>query len=922
MKPIQHTLMALVVSSALCACSATQTSTTVNATPAEPETNTQNLSVDYQKFTLPNGLTTLVYTDNSVPTVYVGVWYKVGSKDEPEGKSGFAHLFEHLMFQETKHREGEYFLPFDKAGATGMNGTTSLDRTNYYATVPSNALDMALWMESDRMAYLGESITQSLLDEQRDVVKNEKRQGQIRPGSLARERFQANFYPPTHPYAHTTIGSMEDLDKASLEDVKTWFSDYYGASNAVLVLAGDIDLATAKEKVAHYFSDAPTGKPINKLDQWMPEFTDVKRDINYDQVPTVNFIRSWPLPNNDSKDTALMAVVARTLAGSKNTPLTDLLIDEHDLATHVSASVNDNEVSSVFSINVSLKPGVDVADVDALIQQAMQTYFANGPEEDALDALRLSLKISLVRSLERPSAIGTKLIQGEVLHNNPTFFQQQQAWLNATTPSELKALAKKWLDKPYFESQLRPLPRTEKMSAEVDRSAIPEIGEFNGQVHFPDIEQTTLDNGIHLVVANRPRLPVVDISMQFETGTALNPIYGTSVAENAFGLMATGTEKYDASALAKQMDKIGTVIMSSASERQSGVNFGPLKEHLDDAFSLAAEMIRHPIYPQKEIDKIIDRVDPAYDNYERTPINAASAVFGKAMWGDAHRHGHIPTREEEKNLSRETIQAFHDNEIGPNNTTIYLIGDITLDEAVAVVSAHFGDWQPVSHHAIPEVAKAQPQTGKVILVDAPGMVQSSITAGHIVAPYQRELAATEGLMNAALGGSFHSRLNMNLREDKGWAYGFSAGIGSTPSGQRVFSASGTVQADKTAASMVEVKREIHDFVTTAPTTAEELARDKASAIRSIPSAYTSNTAFLNAMINAQVYGTPYRYAEGSIGRLKAVTLEQVRTQATKTYQPDALTWVVVGDLSVIENDVRALGFGDVEVWDVYGNRIR
>nr|WP_283105082.1 pitrilysin family protein [Shewanella dokdonensis] len=892
------------------------------ATAPEVKASVPAINIGYEKFVLPNGLTTIVHTDHSVPDIFVGIWYKVGSKDEPEGKTGFAHLFEHLMFQGTSNRKGEYFLPFDKIGATGMNGTTSLDRTNYFATVPSNAIDTALWMESDRMGYLPGAITQDALDEQRDVVKNEKRQGQLRPGSKAGQRFQELFYPIGHPYAHTTIGSMKDLENASLADVKQWFKDYYGASNAVLVLSGDIDLATAKEKVSHYFSDAPAGRPTDKIDQWVPTISEIKRDINYDQVATTSFVRTWPLPNSDTRDAALMEVVAATLAGAKTTPLNQILVDKLQLANSVGASVSPNEVNSTFSIFVSLRPGVSVEEVDTQLQKILADYYTNGPTQERLDGLKLSLDISLIRSLESPEGVGEKLAEGEVFHDNPAFFEVQRNWLNTTNGQELKALAKKWLDKPYFESQLRPLPLVQAMNGKVDRTKIPEAGKFTGKVTFPDIQQTTLANGMKVVVSPRPGLPVVDISMQFATGTALDDKYGTSVAEKAFGMLSQGTKDMNVDAIASTMEKIGTTIAGAASERQSGINWGPLTQYLEPSFALAADLIRNPSYPQSEIDKAVERVDMAYDNYERNPMNAAGSAYSRAIWGADHRFGHIPSREEEKALTRQKIVNFHDHEIVPNNATLYMVGDITLEKATELANRYFGDWKAGTPDKLPGVAAAHSAVGKVILINAPGMVQSSITVGHAVAPFNADNSAALSLMNAALGGGFNSRLNMNLREDKGWAYGFGSGISNASVGQQVFTASGTVQADKTAASMSEIAKEIRQFVTTRPITAEELERDKESAIHSIPSGYTTNGAFVNAMISSQLFNLPYKYAEGAMARLDKVTLSDVRNMAKATLHPDQLTWVVVGDLSVIEADIRALKLGQVEVWDVYGNKVR
>lgn len=880
------------------------------------------INIEYQTFTLPNGLTTIVHTDHSVPNIYVGVWYKVGSKNEPEGKTGFAHLFEHLMFQDTIHRDGEYFLPFDKAGAVGMNGTTTQDRTNYYETVPSNAIDLALWMESDRMGYLGPSITQKLLDEQRAVVQNEKRQGQLRPGAKIYDRFLANFYPKGHPYDHTTIGSMQDLNNASLDDVKQWFKDAYGATNAVLVLSGDIDLATAKKKVAHYFSDVPAGKPMDKIAQWIPTLKHIKRDIIYDKVANVSLSRVWALPNSSAKDTTIMELVSRTLAGGKNTPLHDVLVDQKQLAVGVSANVSANDVNSTFSLDVTLKPNADPEQVNRIIDQTLQRYFKQGPEDEQLAAINLGGEISLLRSMESNQAIGTQLIRGMVHHDDPLFVNKKRQWISGADSDDVRQVAQKWLDKPYYEARLLPEPSTKPMQPTVDRSKLPAVGKFNGKITMPPIHQTVLDNGMKVVVAERHNLPLVDISMQFTTGSLADKYYAPGTASQAFGMLTMGTEEYDMSELAKKMDSLGVGINGGAGNQGSGVSWSSLRSNLDDAFALVAEVIRHPTYPKKELDKLLDNIDSSYDNYELEPLRSASDVYGKAIWGANHPFGHITTREQAKQVNRDTIEKFHDHEIGPNNATLYLVGDITLPQATKLANKYFGNWPQVQPQPLPTISAAQGVQGKVILVDAPDAVQSSISVGHTVAPFDKDKAATQMLMDAALGQGFNSRLNMNLREDKGWAYGFGANIKNFPNGPRVFTASGTVQTDKTAAAMSEIKREISDYISTKPQTEAELERDKSATVHSIPQGFTNNGAFIKSMINADLYHLPYQRIEGAAERLSNVTLAQTRALAKATYKPNALTWVIVGDLSKIEKQVRALKLGPVEVWDVYGNKLR
>ncbi|OFI34290.1 hypothetical protein BFC17_21785 [Alteromonas lipolytica] len=777
-------------------------------------------------------------------------------------------------------------------------------------------------MESDRMGYLGESITQNVLDEQRAVVKNEKRQGQLGPEARIYDRFVENFYPPGHPYDHSPIGSMEDLDNATLDDVKQWFKDAYGASNAVLVLSGDITLDEAKQKVAHYFSDVPAGHPMAKIDQWLPDLDSIKRDIIYDKVPYISLKRTWPLPNNSSKDTVLMKLVSRTLAGHKNAPLNRVLVDEKQLASGVSAYVDAYDINSTFSLDIALKPSADLNEVIRLTDELMQSYFAKGPSAEELQSIYLGGEVSLLRAMESNHAIGSQLIDGYVHHGDPLFVNTQRKIISAATPQDIRKVAQKWLAKPYYEIQLLPEPETQPMASQVDRSKMPQAEAFTGKVTMPPIATATLANGMKLVVANRPSLPLIDVSLQFSTGTLADTYYHRGTASKAFSMLTNGTKNYSMSELAAQMDKLSIAVQGGAGTWGSSVNWGGLAEVMDEGFALAAEIVRHPTYPQNEFNQYLSSIDAGYSRYEMEPIRAAGKVYAKALWGADHPFGQITAKTTAKSLTLDDIRAFHDSEITPANATLYMIGDITLEQATELAERHFGDWQAGSAHPLTTIAKAPAPAARVILVDAPGTVQSSIMAGHVVTPFNKETAATEVLMDAALGGGFNSRLNMNLREDKGWAYGFGAGIDNAPHGERLFTASGTVQADKTAAAMTEIKREITEYVTSLPVTRQELERDKATLIYSVPQNYTNNGAFMGAMINADMYDLPYTRVEGTTQRLAAVTREQVIAQAKQTYLPEQMIWVVVGDLALIEDEIRALNFGPVEVWDVYGNKIR
>ena len=347
--------------------------------PAAQAANAPAVDIGYDSFTLPNGLRVIVHTDRKAPIVAVNIWYHVGSKDEPSGRSGFAHLFEHLMFNGSENHPGEFFAPFKQVGVTDQNGTTNTDRTNYFQNVPTTALDMALWMESDRMGHLLGAVDQKTLDEQRGVVQNEKRQGMNQPYGQLREIVSHTMYPDSHPYHHTTIGSLNDLNAAALEDVKTWFKTWYGPNNAVLVLAGDIDVATAREKVAKYFGDIPASPTMAQPKVDVAVLKTNGRTELEDKVPQVMVRRMWNVPQVGTRDTDMLDLFSDVLGGSASSRLDKRLVHQEKLVDSVGTGNWASQLGGNFFVSAMVKQGVDPARVEAIIDEELNKLIADGP---------------------------------------------------------------------------------------------------------------------------------------------------------------------------------------------------------------------------------------------------------------------------------------------------------------------------------------------------------------------------------------------------------------------------------------------------------------------------------------------------------------------------------------------------------------
>jgi len=913
-EPFVERMRTFLIAVALCAVFSVQ------ALAATDEIATQ-VNIPYEMFRLENGLTVIVHTDRSTPTVFVGMWYGVGSKNEPDGKSGFAHLFEHLMFQGTENREGEYFSPFTDAGATGMNGTTSEDRTNYYATVPTGALDMALWMESDRMSYLLGAVTQEALDEQRGVVQNEKRQGDNRPYAKMSDRIRAGVYPVDHPYRHSIIGSMEDLDNASLEDVHEWFNTYYGASNVVLVLAGDIDVETAKEKVTHYFSEAPAGVPLVHPKKWIPNLTENRKESMYDRVGQTRISRTWALPGLNDRDTTLMYLVNESLVANKNSPLRKALVDDLQLATAVRGSAYGRVMSGEYSLTIDLRPGVTPDEVMPIVDKIIAGYLDTGPDEQIVENAKLGVNMYMIGALERSSAVGRMLAEGYLYSDNPLFINEELKLLNAATPAELRDIASRWLTRGYYELTVLPFPEYGTREASVDRSTIPGVT-ADATIHFPDIATATLSNGMNLVVATRDTLPIIDVSFRIDTGGTASPPEAPGLATFAMALMDKGTKKYDLHELAAAKDKIAMGGQLQAGVEDSALNYRILDSRLEPSLDIAAEVLRNPTYPDEELHKLKQQIGAWLATLEKSPSGAARSLFERAVYGPENPLGSVWTPELLEQVDRDMLVDFHKQEIAPDNMTVFMIGNIDIEEATAAVERSFGKWKAGSQSARKPIGEAAPANPRVILVDQPEAPQSTIIAGHAIAPYDPETSTELYIMNGVFGGGFEARINMNLREDKHWSYGMRSGIRQNTSGDQYIAVSGSVQTDKTMESMQEIMREYEEFVSTRPADQDEVDRVKLNRTRSLPGNFATNRGFLASIIASDSYGLPHDYAETRGARIDAVTMDAVNERARGVVDPGQLTWVIVGDLAQIEDKVRSLEYGDFEVWDAFGNRVR
>ncbi len=876
--------------------------------------------IQFESFKLDNGLTVIVHEDKKVPMVAVNVWYHVGSKNEKVGKTGFAHLFEHLMFNGTENYNNEYFEPFEKIGSTDQNGTTNSDRTNYFQNVPTNALDLALWMESDRMGHLLGVVDQEKLDEQRGVVQNEKRQGENQPYGKAFTVISESAFPKGHPYSWTTIGSMDDLDAASLEDVQDWFKTYYGPNNAVLALAGDIDVETAKAKVTKFFGDIPAGPPLTKPERWIAKRMEEKREIMFDDVPQARIYKIWNVPERDTEAAAHFDLASSILVGGKNSPLYKELVYEKQIATNVSSFYYDREIAGMFFITADVVAGVDPAIVEQSMDEVMEAFIKKGPSTKLLKAEKTKAVAGFIRGIQRIGGFGGKsdlLATCQTYTGNPGCYQESAKYLDAATSSKIKATFAEWIDDTPYVLTILPSDQYGLSDESVDRSTGVPYPTEKVSFKFPTLQTATLSNGAKVVLAQRSDVPLVEMNFQFNFGYAQENNDELGFTNFMMDMLNEGTRKYSSLEFDQILDSLGSNIGFGSGLDSSFVSISSLKDNLDETLDLAKEALMYPTFPLDEIERIKKQTLAAFKREEFRPASIAFRNIGNLLYGQDHPYGKLligsGVSETIRSLTQSDLSSIHKRTLNPKNLTFVVAGDISLDEITQTLEKKFGSWNADMSSPLKDLSNVElPDTRIVYLIDKPNAQQSYIVAGQLLPPTATAEEIELNYMNYAIGGSFTSRLNMNLREDKSWSYGVRTRLGDAK-GQRAMLVTAPVQTDKTSESMAEIVKEYSDYLTTNPITEDELTKGKASKTLKLPGQFETLGALKGGVSNIVTYNRDLDYLNQLPILLDQPSLAQIQAKAQKYIKPNQWTWLIVGDLSKIEEPIRALNLGEIRV---------
>ena len=898
---------------------------------AESVTDVQ-VDIPYKKFVLTNGLTLIVHEDHKAPIVAVNLWYHVASKNEKPGKTGFAHLFEHLMFTGSEHFKGTgdqrgFFEAMERIGATDLNGTTSNDRTDFFENVPVNALDVALWLESDRMGHLLGSIDKVKLDTQRGVVQNEKRQGENEPYGVTEELITKGTAPVGHPYSWTVIGSMEDLNAASLDDVKEWFTNYYGAANAVLVLAGDIDPDTALKKAEHYFGEVPSGPPVARFQTWIPKISGTRRQIVSDRVPQARLYKVWNIPPYGDADNTYLDMVSDVLVSGKSSRLYKRLVYDDQVATDVSASVDPNEISGQFKIVATARPGEDLGKVEKAVDEEVERFLAGGATPDELERVKAGKIAGFVRGIERIGGFGGKsdvLAMNQTFRGSPDFFKVPLKYTREATAADLLRAAKKWLTEDVYILEVHPFPNYETVEGNVDRSKLPTPGP-DPAVKFPALQRATLSNGLKVVLAERHALPLISFDLQLNAGYAADQFAIPGTAKLSLQMIDEGTPQRTAIQISDQLSSLGANLRAGSELDVSSVTLSTLSSTLDSALNIYADVILHPVFPEADFKRLQKQLLAGIKREKSEPFGIALRVFPRLLYGSGHAYGNplrgTGTEASIGKLTRADLQKFHDTWFKANNATLIIVGDTTLEKITPRLEKLFSEWKSGEVPAKNLSTVQQQKSSAVYLIDRPGSLQSVILAGHVGFPKANPDEIAMETMNVVLGGSFSSRVNMNLREEKHWAYG--AGTVLLPArGQGPFIGYAPVQTDKTKESLIEMNKELHGILGQRPITEDELITAQKNQTLALPGSWETIDAVSSSIAEIVNFGLPDDYYTTYPGKVHALTVKDLEAAAKKLVHPDNLVWVVVGDREKIEPGIRQLNWGQIQLLDADGNPVK
>jgi zinc protease len=869
--------------------------------------------IPFEKYTLPNGLQVILHEDHTVPNVTINVWYHVGSKNEKRGKTGLAHLFEHLMFGGSQHFGDP--TPLHESLGGDNNASTAEDRTNYFEFLPSNCLELGLWLEADRMGFLLPGLTQEEVNTQKDVVKNERRERiDNQPYAKEYELQLTALYPSDHPYSWPVIGSMEDLSGATIDDARDFFKTYYAPNNASLCVAGDFKSAEVKGLIEKYFGTIPPGTPISRMEAWMPKLDGVKRITAQDKVALPRLYLSWLTPAYYAPDDAELDMLASVLGSGKTSRLYKTLVYDLQIAQDVSVSQDSKELCSSLDITITAKPGHTLEEIEKTVDGIIADVRDKGVTAAELTRAQNDYEADFVRGLQQVSRLADRLNEYNTYIGDPGKFQWDLDRHTSVTPADLQRVAREYLP-PDRRMIIYILPQGDLAVSgpDLDRSKKPEVG-AEPQFAPPAIQTATLENGLTLMLVEKHTLPLVQMNLLFPNGSGADPQDKFGSAVLTADLLDEGTPTRNALQISEDMLALGADFGTGASYDHSTASLNVLKKNLDKALTIMADVVMHPAFPKEELERKRQLQIGRIQKEASQPASLATKAFSRLMYGAANPYSQPSSGPGSiaavKAMTRDDLVSFYQKNYSPKGAALVVVGDLTMKEAQAAVEKAFKGWQGAPVTPITPAAPVDLTATKICIVDKPGAPQSVVLMGN--AGIARKSADYEAcqVFNNALGGIFTSRLNLNLREEKGYTYGINSGFAERR-GTSHFRTFAQVQTEYTDESIMEILKELRGITKDKPLTGDELAKSKDNLMKSYPREFETIYGIAGELIPIAAYDLPRDDWTRSLAQIKAVTTESATAAAKAHIHPDQQLIVVVGDRAKIEPEIRKLGLGEI-----------
>ena len=902
--------------------------------------------IKFEKYTLKNGLDVILHEDHRLPLVAVNIWYHVGPANERPGRTGFAHLFEHMMFEGSQHVGPKaHFRYLEGAGASDINGTTEFDRTNYFETLPSNQLELALWLESDRMGYLLGTLAREKLANQRDVVRNERRQSvENAPYGLVEEAMYHQLFPKDHPYFADVIGSHQDIEAARLDDVRQFFRQYYSPNNASLAITGDFTPQQAKTLIEKYFGTIPSGPPVPKINAVTPPITSERHAVVTDQVELPRVYMAWITDPIFKPGDAEADLLARLLGGSKSSRLYKVLVYEKQIAQDVSVQNQSLMLGSVFEITATAKPGVKPEDLQKAIDEELTRLRNEGPTEQELERARNTAETQIIQKLERLGGFGgvaDRLNQYNHYLGDPGYLPKDLERYNRASIADLKRVANDKLrpnarvvvygvpgqkvvnDPPQTkeEEELQAKqgsPATPgSMPDEAWRAKAPPAGPAS-KLSLPIPTSFKTDSGLTVYVMEQRQLPVVAANLIVLSGSDANPPDRPGLASFTSEMLTQGTTRRSALQIADDAAQLGTTLHSNSTNDFSSVSIDALTQNLGGALELLADVTLNPKFDAAEIDRIRKLRQTELLQLKDDPVRLGFRAFRKVVYGGGHPYGYleIGTDDANQKISRDEMMQFWRTGYVPGNSALVLTGDVGVQEARVLAKEYFSRWKGDTTKHLPPPVNTK-TTRAIYIVDKPAAPQTFLFAGGIGAPRSTPDYVPLEVMNNALGGLFSSRLNMNLREEHGYTYG-AFSVFAYRRGPGLFGAGGSIRTDATAPAVQETFKEL-ERIRTSPLSPEELVFAKGSFSLSLAGYFETTDFTSNAVGDIFTYDLPLDYYNQLPTRIEKVNAEDVQRVANAYIHPESSVVVAAGDRAKIEPELKKLGMGPVQVLDNEGN---